>query len=341
MVRGMKGACVGALAAVALAVVPATAGAQDAVSVYSPDPEARTFSTSTGGFTGGSASLGLCIPAITCPTVENKHVAAGGTTGDGFLRSEFGNLLGVAGQTFASWTGAPWVYEGAAGDRPDEVVASVSHNSNLNALLNVVGNSGEYLVQVLDDSAGGQATTLIRRPIQPTGGWTKSGNVAVDRDELVIGHTYRLRIVTILTYGVEAIAGGRSDYDDLMITAKREEGGGGGSRGGNNPGGGAIFDGRNLFIKLRCFGEQGDNGKCLTRATALKTKNGVRYTFPIQRIVQAKKGKVIRARVRFRYRKELEKRKSIVLKSVLRTDRDDKSKTTKFKTLKLIDRSPD
>ena len=35
--------------------------------------------------------------------------------------------------------------------------------------------------------------------------------------------------------------------------------------------------------------------------------------FPIQRIVKAKKGKVIRARVRFRFRKALERRKSIIL----------------------------
>jgi hypothetical protein len=57
--------------------------------------------------------------------------------------------------------------------------------------------------------------------------------------------------------------------------------------------------------------------------------------------VKAKKGKVIRARVRFQYRSELEKRNSITLKSVLRTDRDDDTKVTKYKKLKLIDRSPD
>src|ERR687889_467331 len=151
MVRGMKGACAGALAAIALAVVPATAGAADAVSVYSPDPEARMFSTTTGGFTGGSASLGLCIPAVTCPTVDNHHVGTGGATGEGFLRSEFGALAGVAGQTFASWTQqTPWTYEGAAGQRPTELVATVTRNSNLNALLDVVGNSADYVVQVLD-----------------------------------------------------------------------------------------------------------------------------------------------------------------------------------------------
>ena len=99
-----------------------------------------------------------------------------------------------------------------------------------------------------------------------------------------------------------------------------------------------MFDGRNLFIKLKCFGEQGSDGTCQSRATALKGKGATRYTFPIQRTVNAKKGKIIRARVRFQFRKELERAKSITLKSVLRENRNDESKTTKFKKLKLIQR---
>lgn len=348
MVRGMKGACAGALAAIALAVVPATAGAQDAISVYSPNPEDRTFSTSPGSFTGGEASLGLCLPAVTCPSVDNRHETTGGASGEGFLRSEFGALAGVAGTTFASWTQQEaWTYNGAAGQRPTELVATVTRNSNLNALLDVVGNQADYVVQLLDDSAGGQAITVIQGSLDPTGGWTKSGLIPIQRDTLTIGHSYRFRIVSVLTYGAEVVAGGRADYDDLALIATREDtdgddGDDDGRGGGGRPGGrDAIFDGRNLFIKLRCFGEQGDNGKCFTRATALKTKKGVRYTFPIQRIVAAKKGKIIRARVRFRFRKELERRNSIILKSVLRTDRNDKTKVVKFKKLNLIDRSPD
>jgi hypothetical protein len=127
-----------------------------------------------------------------------------------------------------------------------------------------------------------------------------------------------------------------SDGDGVGDACDATPGGGGGD---NRPGGGsAVFDGRNLFIKLQCFGVQ-QNGKCQTRATAFKTKGGTRYTFPIQRIVDAKRGKVIRARVRFQFRSELERRKSIVLKSVLRESRKDKSRTIKYKTLKLIDRS--
>ena len=47
---------------------------------------------------------------------------------------------------------------------------------------------------------------------------------------------------------------------------------------------------------------------------------------------------MIRARVRFQYRNQLERQRSIVLRSVLKTSRKDKSKRTKFKKLQLIKR---
>ena len=110
-------------------------------------------------------------------------------------------------------------------------------------------------------------------------------------------------------------------------------GGGTGGVGGNN----AVFDGRNLFIKLECFGVQ-SKGKCVSRATIFRNKGGTRYTFPIQRVVSAKGGKVVRARIRFQYRSELEELESVTLKSVLRESRQAKERTTEYKTLKLIRR---
>jgi hypothetical protein len=64
----------------------------------------------------------------------------------------------------------------------------------------------------------------------------------------------------------------------------------------------------------------------------------MRYTFPIQRVVSAKNGKVVRARIRFQYLDELQRARSIVLRSVLRTSRDAKQKTTEYKELTLIKR---
>jgi hypothetical protein len=54
--------------------------------------------------------------------------------------------------------------------------------------------------------------------------------------------------------------------------------------------------------------------------------------------VKAKKGKVVRARIRFQYLDELSRQRSIVLKSVLRETRRSKQKKTKFKELALIKR---
>ena len=95
----------------------------------------------------------------------------------------------------------------------------------------------------------------------------------------------------------------------------------------------AIFDGRNLFIRLNCFGVS-EAGKCFSRATVYSGKKGTgtRFTFPIERVVSSNSGKVIRARIRFQFRKELEEANSVVLKSVLRTDRHSKDKSTKYKT---------
>ena len=108
--------------------------------------------------------------------------------------------------------------------------------------------------------------------------------------------------------------------------------------GNNNPGNnGAVLAGRDLFIKLQCFGVS-EHGKCFSRATAFKSKGGTRYTFPIQRVVSAKHGKVVRARIRFQYLDEIQQARSIVLRSVLRTSRNAKQKTSEFTELTLIKR---
>ena len=157
--------------------------------------------------------------------------------------------------------------------------------------------------------------------------------MALNPSQLTIGHQYRLRITTRFIYGAQVLPGGSVGYDDVVLKAIRDTselpggGGGGGGGGGSGNGNGnngnnnpnntsAVFDGRNLFIKLQCFGVS-KHGKCWNRATALKSKHGKRYTFPVQRVVKTKKGKVIRARVRFQYRNQLEHQRTITLRSVL------------------------
>ena len=340
MARGIRLAVATGLVVAATAALPALAGAKT-TTVYHPNQQARDFATGNGGSTGSIEVTGLCVPVLLCPVVGNTWVASGGTGGaaDGYLASGIGSLLGVAGESKAIWTGAPFVYRGADGEAPEKLTLKVNRKSNLGALLAVVGNSADYSVEIVDETANNVATRPIdSAPLTSTQGWTSAGPVAIDPEALALGHTYRLRIITHFVYGAEVLPGGAAGYDDLTLTASRN-GDGEERKGGcaDTPLASACFDGRRLFIQLRCYGVQ-KRGHCYSRATALKSKNGTRYTFPVQRKVSAKKGKLVRARIRFRYRSELERRRSIVLRSVLRTERNGKKQAIEYTRLKLITR---
>jgi hypothetical protein len=335
MVRGLKATVAACAAGLAVWALPATAGAATSTT-YHPSSESRSFSASAGGWTEETESDGLCLPILLCPIISNEFVGTGGAGGEGHLETSVVSLLGVAGESRAIWSSPSFVYNGADGKAPTKVWLKISRNSDLAALLAVVGNEADYSVEIVNDATGVATRVIDRASLRPTQGWTTSGRVALDEEELDLGATYHLRIISRFVYGAEVIPGGAVGYDDVSLTAKRSEGddGGGGTRPGD---GSAILDGRNLFIKLKCYGVQ-KRGNCFSRATALKSKNGRRYTFPVQRKVDAKKGKTIRARIRFQFRSELEQRRSIVLKSVLRTERNGKKQAIEYERLKLIKR---
>jgi hypothetical protein len=325
--------------------------------MYHPDLNSRSFVSGDGGWEQGKGTTGLCLAPLTCPTVTNGFANHGGASGqsDGYLRTAILGLTGVASESRGTLRSPVFTYNGVNGEKPTDVVVGISHLADVGALLSVAGNSVQYSLELVDQTAGKSLRMVDEQSLRPDAGWTEAPAVTLRRGQLTIGHQYRLRIITRFIYGAEVIPGGSVGYDDVSMVATRDEGGNGGGGGGNagngnggNGGGGgggganngsAVFDGRNLFIKLTCQGVS-KNGKCWDRATALKSKKGTRYTFPIQRVVNAKKGKVIRARVRFQYRSELERQRTITLtlRSVLGTSRDDKSKQTKYKKLKLIKR---
>jgi hypothetical protein len=333
MVRGLKVTVAACAAGLALWALPAAAGA--AVSVYHPDAESRNFASSAGNWSNDTESDGLCLPVLLCPVVTNEHVATGGTQGDGYIETSLISLLGVAGESRAIWSSPSFTYNGTNGKVPTKLTLRVVRDSDLAALLAAVGNEADYSVEIVDDVTGVSTRVIDRASLRPTQGWTTSGRVRVDEEDLDIGRAYHIRIISRFIYGAEVIPGGAVGYDDVTLLAKRDEGGGG-TNGTPRPGQ-AILDGRNLFIKLKCY-NVARKGKCFSRATALKSKGGRRYTFPIQRKVQKNKGKVVRARIRFQFRSELERRRSIVLKSVLRTERNGKKQAIKYERLKLIKR---
>jgi hypothetical protein len=329
--------------------VPAVANAASGQSMYHSDLDARSFVSGDGGWEKGSGTTGLCLAPLTCPGLVNGFVSSGGTAGagDGYLRTGILGLTGVASESRGVLRSPAFTYAGVNGEEATDVVVRISHLADVAALLSVAGNSVQYSLELVDVTAGRSLRLVDESSLRPETGWTDAPLVTLRPSQLTIGHQYRLRVITRFIYGAEVIPGGTVGYDDIELIATRDESGGGGGGGGNNGGNGgggggannasAVFDGRNLFIKLQCFGVQ-KSGKCWDRATALKSKGGTRYTFPIQRVVKAKKGKVIRARVRFQYRKELERRNTITLRSVLGTSRKDKTKVTKFKKLNLINR---
>jgi hypothetical protein len=351
----MTVAAAAAAMAVVLIALPASAGAAEVTTAtYHPDQNARSFTTGNGGWAAAHGATGLCLPLLICPAMSSGFVGSGGTGGasDGYLRTALGTLTGVGSESRAVLTGPAFTYNGVNGKDPTGITADVAHLARVGDLLSVAGNSVQFSLELVDQTSGTSQQLINGAELHPESQWTGAPQVALNPSQLTIGHQYRLRITTRFIYGAQVLPGGSVGYDDVVLKAIRDTsepgGGGGGGGGGNGNGNGnngnnnpnntsAVFDGRNLFIKLQCFGVS-KHGKCWNRATALKSKHGKRYTFPVQRVVKAKKGKVIRARVRFQYRNQLEHQRTITLRSVLKTSRKDKSKRTKYTKLQLIKR---
>ena len=343
---GIRGAWLAA-ASTSLAVaglMPVSAGAE-AVAEYPPDLNARSFVTSDGGWEKASEATGLCDTEVTCPTVDSKFVPSGGTLGatDGYMATEVTGIAGIGSEARGVLRSPPFTYDGVAGVKPTEVALSVSHLAQVDPGISIVGNSVNFTVELVDVTAGEQAIRVIDAPLAKSDeSWTAAPPASIPAGALTIGHHYRVRIITRFASGAQAFESGQVGYDDVRLVAidNRPAPAAPDDDGGGKPGGGnAIFDGRNLWLNLKCFGlhsKVGSKDRCRVRATALAAKRGGRrYTFPVQRKVGAKKGKVVRARVRFQFRKTLETRRTVTLKSVIRANGEEK---TVYKKLKLIKR---
>jgi hypothetical protein len=330
-------------------LAPASAGAQGTAVEYPPDVNERSFVTSDGGWEKASqaSESETCVGAVTCPEVSNAFVPTGGTLGaaDGYMSTEITAVTGVGSQVRGVLLSPVFTYDGVAGVKPSELAFSVSHLANIDPGVSLAGNSVGYTVELVDVTAGEQAVQVIDQPLAKSdASWTAAPPASLPPGSLTVGHKYRVRIMTTFTSGAQAFQSGKVGYDDVRLVATQDtppadDGNGGG--GGPKPGGGnAVFDGRNLWLRLKCLGMHSkaqSKHRCHVRATALAAKRGGRrYTFPVQRKVQAKKGKMVRARVRFQFRKKLESRRTITLKSVIRANGEER---TVYEKLKLIKRA--
>ena len=323
--------------------VPASAGAQGTSVEYPPELDARSFVTGDGGWEKASEpSSETCVGSLTCPEVSNEFGATGGTLGaaDGYMATEITAITGVNSEVSGVLRSPPFTYDGVGGAKPSGLAFSVSHLADIEPGVDLSGNGVTYTVELVDVTAGEQALQMINAPLaQSDESWTADPPTSVPPGALTVGHRYRVRIVTTFTSGAQAFQSGRVGYDDVRLVAIQDAPpADDGTDGGGKPGGGnAVFDGRNLWLRLKCLGLHSKvKNRCHVRATALAGKRGgARFTFPVQRKVQAKKGKVVRARVRFQFRRKLENRRSVTLKSVVRANGE---KRTVYKKLKLIKR---
>lgn len=208
-----------ALIATFVALAPA---ASAATKDYHPDAEARTFATTAGGWTGSSEyTNGLCqLQPLVCPGITNSYVSSGGTGGasDGYLRSNFSGLTSVLATSRAIYTSPEFVYDGVSGAQPDRISFTLDRRTDAGALLQLLDDAN--LSVFLDDSSNGISLPIVsRQEIANVTNFTSLARVNVAPEQLTIGDTYRIRIVTELDVPVGVIPEANFDYDNVLLRA--------------------------------------------------------------------------------------------------------------------------
>lgn len=267
---------IGALVALACAALaPSATAASDAK--YSPNPEARQFKTSAGGWTGSAGSDGLCLVVLTCPTINHRFVANGGARGTGgFIRVELGSLTGVGAISTSTFRSPVFTYNGVKGKRPDRLTFSMMRRAQVAALLDVAGNDATYSVSLRRTDGGARVELIEPTTLAAAKDWTSTGRVEVDPADVGIGKRYQLEITSRFSNGVQVIPSATVDYDNVVLYARDRDGDGGNGGGGgsvtnveiNNiavkglPGSAVLTKRGVVKVKLRCAAPKGNGGKC-------------------------------------------------------------------------------
>jgi hypothetical protein len=327
-----------------------------AATTYHPADEARIFADSAGGWEASSSSEGFCVTSLTCPTVTSGYQASGGTRGatDGFLRTAIENTVAADSITRAVWTSPSFTYRGDDGEVPDELTFEVARRADLSALLAQTGTSASFTAELVGAAGGVGRTIVDAAPLGSIEGWTRTRQFDVKPASLAIGREYRIRITSTFNTAARAFRESTVDYDDVRLRAVGDGsgngngnggggngGGGTGAGGGNGAGsgngagggnGGAVLRGNRLFLRLQCLGVA-KQGRCKVRAVAYskRGKKAARMTFPIERRVNARKGKKVTLRVRPRFVKELSSAKKVLVRSQLKAGDQRKTKFRRYK----------
>ncbi len=319
----------GLLTLVALALLPALSQAAARSSRYAPNPAARNFNGSAGGWTYSQSSAGLCVPVLLCPVVTNSHQQSGG---NGYLRTRLGALLGAGATSKGILTSPPFTYRGAAGKAPSRLSLSLRRRSSVGQLLAVTGNSATYEVE-LENAATKQRTEVIPpRTLEGADAWTVK-RTNLNPSQLKVGSRYRIRIATTYNTGATVLPGGSADYDNVALLARRARGGGGGA-GGGGAGGGSITSSqlrililharphrvmvkRNRFlVRLRCPKQV--HARCRIAASFRLKRHGSKVARTKHvRIAAGHKRRVV-LHVKRRYRAKLSHRRRVLVSERVR-----------------------
>ena len=348
---------VAAILALALAFATA-AGA--AVSKYPPVASSRGFSGSAAGWTSSSSSDGLCLPPLLCATVTNSYQDTDGADGGGFIRSAYTGVVGataVGGTTRGVWESPAFTYAGAAGGEATAINLSLDRRASVDQLLAVAGNTAEYTVRLIDVSGGGEALTLIApTTLAGANSWTGVSRGSIDPGSLTPGDEYRIQITSSYTTGTSVLVTGNADYDNVVLSAsdgvgrggKKGNGKGKGNGGGNGAGafdsqrleellrqatpGTVVLRGKKLLVRVKCPRKIGH--ACRTTAQGLLRKH---RPATLKRTVSLRSGKskLLVLRVKPKARKQVAKRKRLLVRQKVRAG---KVTATVTKSRRLIRR---
>jgi hypothetical protein len=320
---GVRGKTVAAVGLVCASLAVSAGAATAATNEYAPDAQARDFNGGAGGWTSATKHGGLCVPVITCYGTDNEQVANGGPTGagDGFLRTTLLTIADAVTSTSAVWVSPPFVYQGAGGEKPNQLTFALDRRTDLGALLPVITDNATYTVKALE--VGGPAVTLIGATT--LGGaedtWTSVPPVVLDESDLQVGRTYQLEITSTFQAGAQVIGTGSVDYDNVVLRAQGGEGGGGGNAGsgGNltsaakNMIGNATLNGNKISVKVGCPRFVAPKA-CSLRVVAKTNRKGPKATAAQGLRVKAGKKRTAKLRVKSAYKAELAKRDKVVVR---------------------------
>lgn len=329
-----------ALATLAVIGMGLATSASAATSKYPPNAVARGFGGGSASWTSSTTTDGSCLAPLLCASVTNSFQADGGADGGGFIRSAYTGAVGVTavgGTTTGIWESPPFTYKGAGGGKATSVDFSLDRRANVDQLLAVAGNSAEYTVRLIDVSNGGDAATLIPAgTLAGANAWTNVTGGAIDPDSLTSGHDYRIQITSSYTTGTSVLVSGSADYDNVVLEASDGASGKGKSGTGNGKGGGALSEqrledllrqatpgtavlrGKRLFVRVNCPRKIGH--ACRISAQGLLRK---RRPATARRTVHLRSGKskLVVLRVKPKARKQVAKRKRLLVRQKVRAGR--------------------